>query len=84
MSKDQKFSPVTVKGITITEDVIIALDNLQDGGKEEIDFFTEQVMTIAAIDLYKYGLDRRLFEICLNVFNLMLALNQAKELSKTI
>jgi hypothetical protein len=66
--------PVTIGGIKITKEL---LDALQDLKEDTCDthFFTEQCLILSSIDIANYGLQRKLFLMLLNMFNVLKALD---------
>jgi hypothetical protein len=65
--------PVIIGGIKITPELIDALGSLQEDTRE-INFFTEQCLILSSIDLDHHGMERKLFLMLLNMFNVLKAL----------
>ena len=62
MSKEQTFTPVTINGITITENLLRTLDSVKEYGLKGSLEFTRNCLVIAAMDNYAIGLDRDFFQ----------------------
>ena len=79
MSTQQEcLPPVTIGGINITPDLLRALDSLREDSID-MSFFTEQCLILASMDLENYGIEKRLFLILLDMFNVLKSLNEDKE-----
>ena len=77
-TKQDCLPPVTIGGVKITNSLIRELGVLQQD-TEEIHFFAESVMILASIDIDNYGIERKLFMILLNMFNVLKALKDGGE-----
>ena len=62
MSKEQRFTPVTINGITITENLLRTLDSVREYGLKGSLEFTRNCLIIATLDPYVIGLDRDFFQ----------------------
>lgn len=62
MLKDQKSTPVTINGITISEHLLRTLDSVKEYGLKGSLEFTRNCLIIASLDLYAIGLDREFFQ----------------------
>ncbi len=79
MAKEQEcLPPVTIGGIKITESLIKALDSLQ-GCSDDMHFFTEQCLILASMEFENYGMQKRLFLILFDMFNVLKALKDGME-----
>ncbi len=80
MAKQQDcLPPVTIGGIKITQDLIEALDTLQGYVTEDMHFFTEQCLILSSLDIDRWGIERKLFLILLDMFNVLKALSNNEE-----
>lgn len=78
MAKQECLPPVTIGGIKITPDLLEALEALQED-TVDTHFFTEQCLILSSIEIENYVMERKLFLIFLNMFNVLKALKDAKE-----
>lgn len=62
MSKDQKFIPVTINGITITQDLLRALESVKEYGLKGSLEFTRNCLVLASTDIYAIGIEQRFFQ----------------------
>lgn len=79
MSKQHEcLPPVTIGGIKITTELLEALQDLNEDTCDT-HFFAEQCLILSSIELENYGLQRKLFIIFLNMFNVLKALKDGEE-----
>ena len=77
-SKSECLPPVTIGGITITNELIDAWQELEKEGPEGRFFLTEECLYISAIDLDNYGISRDIFPLFIKFVELMKALEAQK------
>ena len=78
-TKQDCLSPVTIGGIKITNELLKALNDLYDENYEDVHFFAESVMILASLPIEDYGIERKVFTILLNMFNVLKALKDSQE-----
>lgn len=72
-------TPVKLGGVTITEDLLQALDDLKDRDNDTASFFTEQCLMISSIEVEDYGIDRSLFSLFYNLYRIIRALEDTRK-----
>jgi len=77
-TKPDCLPPVTIGGVKITNSLIDELEFLQHD-TDEIHFFAEAVMILASLPIEDYGIERKVFGIFLNMFNVLKALKDGQE-----
>jgi hypothetical protein len=74
MASENCLPPITIKGVTITQNLIEALDALQGHDADDMHFFTEQCLIISSLDIDRFGIERNLFLILRDMYGVMQAL----------
>ena len=82
MTKEHEcLPPITIDGIKITNNLIETLKSLSED-TDDTHFFTEQCLILASIDFENYGMEKKLFLMLLNMFNVLKALKDGNDEEK--